>query len=74
MYDLKQANRTFACFNCSLYPVLDAGKVRLSEATRGSVLHWHVERLFTQPAQPLVLGSGHSVCPDPSCDLHHLSR
>lgn len=51
MYDLKQANKKLACFNCSLYPVVDADKVRLSEATRGSVLHWYVGALHpTSPA------------------------
>lgn len=50
MYDLKQANKKLSCFNCSLYPVVDAHTTRLSRATRGSVLHWYAGALH--PASP----------------------
>lgn len=51
---------------------MDAGKSSLSEATRGSVLHWFVGALRpTSPASGPQQWTSRGVSPEPSHDLHH---
>lgn len=63
----KNKTKNLSCSNYSLFPVVDADKLRLSEATRGIVLHWYVRALHpSSPASDSQEGMSRSVCPDPS--------